>query len=65
MDKGKGVVVVAPAPAPAAAAGKKAKRFDIKKWNAVSLWAWGACASPHGSRPLCLFLIIFSLEFVV
>lgn len=20
---------------------KKAKRFEIKKWNAVSLWAWG------------------------
>ncbi|KAG2660952.1 E3 ubiquitin-protein ligase RBX1-like [Panicum virgatum] len=41
MDKGG--VAVAPAPAPAgssAASGKKAKRFDIKKWNAVSLWAW-------------------------
>ncbi|CAK9183545.1 unnamed protein product [Ilex paraguariensis] len=21
---------------------KKPKRFEIKKWNAVSLWAWGA-----------------------
>ncbi|CAA0826995.1 RING-box protein 1a, partial [Striga hermonthica] len=20
---------------------KKAKRFEIKKWNAVALWAWG------------------------
>ncbi|KAG4921235.1 hypothetical protein JHK86_050048 [Glycine max] len=20
---------------------KKPKRFDIKKWNVVSLWAWG------------------------
>ncbi|GKC88470.1 hypothetical protein Tco_1149119, partial [Tanacetum coccineum] len=20
---------------------KKGKRFEIKKWNAVSLWAWG------------------------
>uniref|UniRef100_A0A164X9C9 Uncharacterized protein n=1 Tax=Daucus carota subsp. sativus TaxID=79200 RepID=A0A164X9C9_DAUCS len=20
---------------------KKPKRFEIKKWNAVSLWAWG------------------------
>ncbi|RLN07044.1 E3 ubiquitin-protein ligase RBX1 [Panicum miliaceum] len=39
MDKGS--VAVAPAPAgSSAAAGKKAKRFDIKKWNAVSLWAW-------------------------
>ncbi|AQK54597.1 RING-box protein 1a [Zea mays] len=36
MDKGS---VVVP-PAPAAAAAKKAKRFEIKKWNAVSLWAW-------------------------
>lgn len=23
--------------------GKK-KRFEIKKWNAVALWAWGACS---------------------
>eukprot|EP00241_Pyramimonas_parkeae_P008797 CAMPEP_0114254722 /NCGR_PEP_ID=MMETSP0058-20121206/17157_1 /TAXON_ID=36894 /ORGANISM="Pyramimonas parkeae, CCMP726" /LENGTH=81 /DNA_ID=CAMNT_0001369013 /DNA_START=164 /DNA_END=406 /DNA_ORIENTATION=+ len=21
-------------------AGKKARRFEIKKWNAVALWAW-------------------------
>lgn len=20
---------------------KRAKRFEIKKWNAVALWAWG------------------------
>ena len=24
------------------AGGKKAKRFEIKRWNAVALWAWGA-----------------------
>lgn len=27
--------------APTSAASKKPKRFEIKKWNAVSLWAWG------------------------
>ena len=21
---------------------KKPKRFEIKKWNAVALWAWGS-----------------------
>ena len=25
----------------APAASKKPKRFEIKKWNAVALWAWG------------------------
>lgn len=24
---------------------KKGKRFEIKKWNAVALWAWGRCLS--------------------
>lgn len=24
---------------------KKPKRFEIKKWNAVSLWAWGSFLS--------------------
>ncbi|GJM86591.1 hypothetical protein PR202_ga02462 [Eleusine coracana subsp. coracana] len=41
MDKGG--VAVAPAPASSSCAGggcKKDKRFEIKKWNAVSLWAW-------------------------
>ena len=60
MDKGG--VAVAPAPAgSSAAAGKKAKRFDIKKWNAVSLWAWGTGGS---TRPLpSRFLqIIFLLK---
>lgn len=32
---------VAPPPAPVAAAGDE-KRFEIKKWNAVALWSWGA-----------------------
>lgn len=22
---------------------KDGKRFEVKKWNAVALWAWGAC----------------------
>lgn len=42
---------------PAAAAGpsgegsgsvaKKGKRFEIKKWNAVALWAWGKSSNLH------------------
>lgn len=32
---------------------KKAKRFDIKKWNAVALWAWG--------KTLNLTLILFRM----
>lgn len=32
---------VAPPPAPAATVGDE-KRFEIKKWNAVALWSWGA-----------------------
>ncbi|GFP79470.1 ring-box protein 1a [Phtheirospermum japonicum] len=26
---------------PSSSSAKKAKRFEIKKWNAVALWAWG------------------------
>jgi hypothetical protein len=27
------------------------KRFEIKKWNAVALWSWGACLrSRHSAR---------------
>lgn len=26
---------------PSSGSTKKAKRFEIKKWNAVALWAWG------------------------
>lgn len=26
---------------PSTALVKKGKRFEIKKWNAVALWAWG------------------------
>ncbi|KAG8367143.1 hypothetical protein BUALT_Bualt16G0042000 [Buddleja alternifolia] len=36
-SSGAGPSEVNPTPAPSA---KKAKRFEIKKWNAVSLWAW-------------------------
>ena len=31
---------------------KKGKRFEIKKWNAVALWAWGT------SKFLCSMIII-------
>lgn len=26
---------------PSSSSSKKPKRFEIKKWNAVALWAWG------------------------
>lgn len=25
---------------------KRPKRFEIKKWNAVALWAWGSHSKP-------------------
>ncbi|KAK2975514.1 hypothetical protein RJ640_009143, partial [Escallonia rubra] len=34
---------------------KKPKRFEIKKWNAVSLWAWGTQFNP---KPSILWWII-------
>ena len=37
-------VPMVPAGEPSSSAGpssKKPKRFEIKKWNAVALWAWG------------------------
>ncbi|KAJ9568495.1 hypothetical protein OSB04_004461 [Centaurea solstitialis] len=33
----------AAAVAASSSSSKKPKRFEIKKWNAVSLWAWGRC----------------------
>ena len=33
--------------APASGAGTApVKRFEVKKWNAVALWAWGRCTNP-------------------
>ncbi|RZB51839.1 hypothetical protein D0Y65_048327 [Glycine soja] len=32
---------------------KKPKRFDIKKWNVVSLWAWGASLSMFSQTLIC------------
>jgi hypothetical protein len=32
--------------ASSSAVSKRPKRFEIKKWNAVALWAWGMCAHP-------------------
>uniref|UniRef100_A0ACD5YUA1 Uncharacterized protein n=1 Tax=Avena sativa TaxID=4498 RepID=A0ACD5YUA1_AVESA len=43
MDQGDvAVAVPAPVPSPSCAGAdcKKAKRLEIKKWNAVTLWAW-------------------------
>jgi hypothetical protein len=44
MDQGDVAVAVppaAPSPSCAGADCKKGKRLEIKKWNAVALWAWG------------------------
>ncbi|XP_057514618.1 RING-box protein 1a-like [Actinidia eriantha] len=31
---------------------KKAKQFEIKKWNAIALWAWGIeCQANQASAP--------------
>lgn len=30
---------------------KKPKRFEIKKWNAVALWAWGTLPLLEDSIP--------------
>ena len=37
---------------------KKPKRFEIKKWNAVSLWAWGSSLSPLSTNPNFLFSLL-------
>lgn len=39
--KAPAAAAVAPPPAPSAVASDE-KRFEIKKWNAVALWSWGA-----------------------
>ncbi|KZV16340.1 RING-box protein 1a [Dorcoceras hygrometricum] len=39
-SSGAGPSNTTPTPVPSQSA-KKAKRFEIKKWNAVALWAWG------------------------
>ena len=35
---------------------KKSKKFEIKKWNAVSLWAWGIILFPRGYKFVPNFL---------
>jgi hypothetical protein len=36
---------------------KKKPRFEIKKYNAVALWAWGACDyAPVLQRAACVFV---------
>ena len=43
--------VDAPGSPPTEAKGKAAankKKFELKKWNAVALWAWGACLCVRG-----------------
>jgi hypothetical protein len=60
------------------AASKRPKRFEIKKWNAVALWAWGMyllfffppCLIPwecgrrvSGFVRLRILIVFFSLGF--
>ncbi|KAL2590061.1 hypothetical protein AAZV13_13G269200 [Glycine max] len=56
-------VTMVPAGEPSTSAGpssstKKPKRFEIKKWNAVSLWAWGSSLSPLSTNPNFLFSLL-------
>jgi hypothetical protein len=35
---------------PASSSGAVQKKFEVKKWNAVALWAWGACSVFRATR---------------
>jgi hypothetical protein len=61
MDKGDVAVAVPPSIAGASSSGaKKGKRFEIKKWNAVSLWAWGKRPRPRPPMAPASRLLAFS-----
>ncbi|EXB38966.1 RING-box protein 1a [Morus notabilis] len=56
-------VPMVPAGEPSSSAGpssKKPKRFEIKKWNAVALWAWGF--SNAATRLFCADCVVDSLD---
>ena len=36
--------------------GGGAPRFEVKKWNAVALWQWGAYTTLHQPAPACTTL---------
>jgi len=40
MAEPEGMDVDSPA-VPSTSSGSNKKRFEVKKWNAVALWAWG------------------------
>lgn len=42
-------------PSSSSAIVKKPKRFEIKKWNAVALWAWGT---------KCRLIMMFRFRFI-
>jgi hypothetical protein len=47
-----------PAAPAAAATTSEEKRFEIKKWNAVALWSWGAFACARlGPSTLEIFFL--------
>ena len=52
LPPGEGSAPSPPGSSAASSSGKKVKRFEIKKWNAVALWAWGAYFPALG--PSCL-----------
>jgi hypothetical protein len=49
---GEGSSVVGPS---SSSSRKPNKRFEIKKWNAVALWAWGTSALPSFRSRLPFF----------
>lgn len=68
-SSGAGPSNTSPTPLPPQSS-KKAKRFEIKKWNAVALWAWGITISLDSlsTSILCRTQIITSIcecEFVL
>ncbi|XP_027926838.1 RING-box protein 1a isoform X1 [Vigna unguiculata] len=60
-------VTMVPAGEPSSSAGpsssKKPKRFEIKKWNAVALWAWGASLNPLLNPSFNFLHLIFFFFF--
>jgi RING-box protein 1 len=45
-----------------AAKGASGKKFEVKKWNAVALWAWGA---HHITLAICIIMMVLIINFGV